>query len=701
MWHASLLLLNAHMSRSRSWWLLVATTLILACSVSTGPGHAVRLTFLTQPHDATAGTAISPGVTVAVVDASGNTVTTAGNAVTIAIGSNPGSGTLTGETSVAAVNGVASFSHLRLDKAGPGYTLTATASGLAGETSMPFTIAAGAASQLVFLTEPSPTPSGWPITPAVQVAVEDSFRNVATDYFDSVTVTLAANPGAAVLSGVTQVNAVNGVATFYGLSILQASAGYTLQASNSTGLTAVTSTPFAITAAPLFHITTTTTGSSTDADGYQVCVGSWLYDGWYTRPRCNTPIGVNDTVSVAARLGDNAVQLHGVAANCTVSADNPRSVTAPSTVAFVVVCAAAGSIHVTTTVTGTDFDPDGYTLCVDRDASACYYGALVASSDTVTIVGVVPGPHTLSVTGVAENCSVNGTTDRTVDVSQDGTVDARFDVTCAIAERIAFSHGSILTVIHADGSAADSVTPGLEPAWSPDGTRLAYDCGQVYPDICTINADGTGLARLTVDSASHRHPTWSPDGKWIAFAATYSNRTELFKMDANGDSAIQLTQGVGFRGSPAWSPDGSRIAFDCQVDSGNDDLCAINADGSGFTRLTSDAARDYGAAWKPDGSTLAFATTRYGTDEIALLDLSGGSVSRIGAGLPGFEPTWSPDGARLAFVQPYTICDDFYGCHNYARIAAANTDGSNRRAVTVANKQHKRNDYFPAWKPHP
>ena len=76
----------------------------------------------------------------------------------------------------------------------------------------------------------------------------------------------------------------------------------------------------------------------------------------------------------------------------------------------------------------------------------------------------------------------------------------------------------------------------------------------------------------------------------------------------------------------------------------------MNADGTGFARLTNAPGRDYGAAWKPDGSTLAFATTRYGADEIVLMNPAGGGVTRIG-GLYGFAPTWSPDGTRLAFVQ--------------------------------------------------
>jgi TolB protein len=263
-------------------------------------------------------------------------------------------------------------------------------------------------------------------------------------------------------------------------------------------------------------------------------------------------------------------------------------------------------------------------------------------------------------------------------------VDVAFAVGCVPAppaERIAFSSGGTIGVIHVDGSATQPITPGIAPAWSPDGARLAYECA---PEICAINADGSGLAQLTVNPAGNHHPTWAPDGSMIAFAATHASVVDLYVMGANGSGVVRLTQGVGFVGSPAWSPDGAKIAFDCRVDPGNDDICVVNADGTGFARLTNDPAHDDGAAWKPDGSTLAFSTTRYGADEIVLMSPAGGSVARIGAGLPGFEPTWSPDGTQLALVRDYGQPSGY--------ILVARADGSDVRNLTAGNQ--------PAWRPH-
>src|SRR5205807_1063690 len=111
-------------------------------------GTATQLVFSVQPSTTTAGAAITPAVQVTAQDASGNTATGFTGNVTVAIGTNPGSGTLAGTATVAAIAGVATFANLSIDKTGTGYTLTATGAGSA--TSSAFNITAGTATQLAF-----------------------------------------------------------------------------------------------------------------------------------------------------------------------------------------------------------------------------------------------------------------------------------------------------------------------------------------------------------------------------------------------------------------------------------------------------------------------------------------------------------------------------------------------------------------------
>jgi hypothetical protein len=99
-------------------------------------------------------------VQVAVQDALGNTATSFSGSVTVAIGTNPGSGTLAGTTTVTAAAGIATFSTLSIDKVGTGYTLTGAATGLAGATSTSFEITPGTATLLVFTVQPTSTTAG-------------------------------------------------------------------------------------------------------------------------------------------------------------------------------------------------------------------------------------------------------------------------------------------------------------------------------------------------------------------------------------------------------------------------------------------------------------------------------------------------------------------------------------------------------------
>jgi len=644
-----------------------------------------HLAFVVQPSTAAGGTTIAPAVQVAAQDPEGNTVTAFGGVVTLSLGADPAGGALSGTTAVHAVNGVAAFSAVRIDKIGTGYTLTAAATGLTGATSTAFDVAVGPAVGLAFTVQPSSTNMGATIAPAIQVTAQDAGGNTVTAFTGTVTIAIGSNPGNGALSGTTTVQAVAGVATFSDLSINNAASGYALKATAGT-LAGATSAPFAIALVPpgppSLHITTTTTGAAFP-NGYDLCVDLYGYSTYYCS--WSGTIGVNSAVTVAVAAGSHSVLLDGVPANCALAGDttNPRvvAVTGTTDVPFSIACLDTGSVRVSVTTTGTDLDQNGYNACVSRAANNCFWLSHVLANDVVTIPGVTAEPHAVTIGDVVDNCTVSGDTTQALNVVAHGTTAVSFSIGCVLAERIAYSSSGTISVARVDGVSIVPITHGFSPAWSADGARLAYECG---PDMCAINPDGSGFAQLTTNAASNRHPTWSPDGTKIAFSAATSGVPDLWVMAANGSGAVQLTQNAGFVGSPAWSPDGTKIAFDCQVDAANDDICVVNADGTGLARLTNDPARDYGAAWKPDGSTLAFATTRFGVDEIVLVSAAGGSVTRIGTGLVGSEPTWSPDGSQLAFVR--------LDQNDRVNVLAAHPDGSNVVTIVAGDE--------PAWRPH-
>ena len=160
---------------------------------------------------------------------------------------------------------------------------------------------------------------------------------------------------------------------------------------------------------------------------------------------------------------------------------------------------------------------------------------------------------------------------------------------------------------------------GVDPTWSPDGSRLAF-AGHERPGVFVLNlADWSVANPSTIGGA----PAWSPDGSKLAFAAG-----ELYVMGVDGSNIVQLTNNVGFRGQPAWSPDGGTIAFDCEIDAGSTDICSVNADGTGLIRLTTLGAAS-SPAFSPDGLRIAFT----GSDSyIAVMNTDGTGITGLNAG---------------------------------------------------------------------
>ncbi|MBD65170.1 MAG: hypothetical protein CME62_08185 [Halobacteriovoraceae bacterium] len=216
---------------------------------------AEDLAIVAQPTNTVAGENISPAITVEILDALGNRDTSASDTITLAFNNNAGSGTLNGTLSVAAVNGLATFSDINIEKVGVGYTLDATASGLTTATTNPFNITAAAKASLAFVTQPSDTENNSNITPAMTVEILDAYGN-RTEDTDSIALSINNNPSAGSLSGTITVAAVDGLANFSDIQIDNAGTGYTLDAT-ATGLTSDTSDSFDITSTPSQLVITT------------------------------------------------------------------------------------------------------------------------------------------------------------------------------------------------------------------------------------------------------------------------------------------------------------------------------------------------------------------------------------------------------------------------------------------------------------
>ncbi|HYW32907.1 MAG TPA: hypothetical protein VE869_15510, partial [Gemmatimonas sp.] len=211
------------------------------------PGEPTQLVFLSQPDAAVAGQLL-PAIRVQLRDIGGNRVTSASGPVAISISTGPSGASIDGTVTGDLTAGELSFTDIRLPRAGTGYTLTATLVGGVGVRSpvtRVFTTAPAAPSELAFLTEPTASTVGFPVTPAVRVAVLDGFGNLITAASTPVTLELAVATAGTQLTGPTTVGAISGIATFSALRVDRPSSTVRLRAT-APGLNPAVSAVFAV-----------------------------------------------------------------------------------------------------------------------------------------------------------------------------------------------------------------------------------------------------------------------------------------------------------------------------------------------------------------------------------------------------------------------------------------------------------------------
>lgn len=149
------------------------------------------------------------------------------------------------------------------------------------------------------------------------------------------------------------------------------------------------------------------------------------------------------------------------------------------------------------------------------------------------------------------------------------------------------------------------------PSFHPKGERVCFAIPATNgQEIVSVGRDGKDRKTLTAGGINN-WPAYSPDGKLIAFCSSRDGEFDLYVMNADGTGVKRVTKLDGMQARPAWHPDGTRLAFTWNRD-GNYDTYAVNLDGTDLTRVTSSPERDDYPAWHPDGKSVVFVGERAG-----------------------------------------------------------------------------------------
>ncbi|HEX9922087.1 MAG TPA: hypothetical protein VGD99_05450 [Anaerolineae bacterium] len=228
----------------------------------------------------------------------------------------------------------------------------------------------------------------------------------------------------------------------------------------------------------------------------------------------------------------------------------------------------------------------------------------------------------------------------------------------------------------------------LRPAWSPDGTQLAFYSGRSgNDDIWIINVDGNSESQLTDDPGRDRRPAWSPDGTKIVFDSNRTGSHDIWIMNADGSEQRQLTTNPGAEMFASFSPDGSQVIF-YGYEGGRNEIWTVDIDSGNLHSLTNGLADEqqsqctfacHTPAFSPDGTSIVFHADEDGSRNIWMMDADGNNLRQLTTTTSGdinnYLPSWSPDG-RIIFQAERADAETIY-----TDIRVIDPDGNNQETL--------------------